>query len=366
MSPRTFQPSRLGLARKLRGITQKDLAERVEVTPAAVSQYESGAHAPSAETVERLAMVLKCLPEFFFRPFEFDDDVPAFFRSLRRAPKGEQQRARSFAIIMGEVSHMLDVDVALPEVQIPTAFIGGDSEAADIEAAAKRVRELWSVEPGPIANVVRLLEAHGATVVAVGDFDPRLDAFSLWAGSRPVVVLCSDKGVPKRRRFDAAHELGHLVLHRHARTTSPLLERQAHRFAAALLMPEDEIESWLPRRANQIEILRQASEIWGVSMQALLFRARTVGTLSEASFSRAMRRLSVMGWRTDEPVESGPAETPVVLSLAVQALHAGGGSLHGLAAHLGVPYGRLCRMIAVPEERALEPQGRLLELRAAS
>jgi Zn-dependent peptidase ImmA (M78 family)/transcriptional regulator with XRE-family HTH domain len=365
MSSRPFEPARLRLARRLRGITQKGLAGDIAVTPAAISQYESGAHSPSPEVVERLVVALKVLPDFFYRPLDVDDEQPAFFRSLRRAPKREQERARSYALVLAEVAELLDFDVELPAVDIPRFPVSADVSGADVEVVAARVRAHWAVEPGPLAHVVRLLESHGAMVVAVGEFDARLDAFSLWVARRPIVVLCSDKGVPKRRRFDAAHELGHLVLHQQARPGDADLERQAHRFAAALLMPAAEIERWLPRRANQIELVKQASEVWGVSMQALLYRARTLGTLSEASYTRAMRKMAALGWRTDELVEAGPEEVPSVLGAAVDALRACGGSTQRLASQLGVPHGRLCRMVAVPEERHQQPQARVLSLPVA-
>ncbi len=349
----------------MRGITQKRLAEELGVTPAAVSQYESGVHAPSADVVERLVVSLRFLPAFFYRPLEVDDEAPAFFRSLRRAPQRERDRARSYALVLGEVAGLLDRDVELPAVDVPAIRLAPDAPSASVEAAAEHVRCRWRVEPGPIAHVVRLLEAHGAVVVAVGQFDSRLDAFSIWVAERPVVVLCSDKGVPKRRRFDAAHELGHLILHPQAKSGDATLERQAHRFASALLMPAQEIEPWLPRRANQIEVVRRASETWGVSMQALLYRARTLGTMNETSYTRAVRRMNALGWRTDEPVEAGPEEAPSVLGAAVDALRAAGGSTQALASQLGVPHGRLCRMVAVPEERDLEPHARVVPLRDA-
>lgn len=349
----------------MRGITQKRLAEELGVTPAAVSQYESGAHAPSAEVVERLVVSLRFLSTFFYRPLEVDAEMPAFFRSLRNAPKRERDRARSYALMLGEVAGLLDCDVELPAVNLPAIRLAPDAPGPAVEAAAEQLRRHWGVEPGPVAHVVRLLEAHGAVVVAVGEFDPRLDAFSLWVAERPVVVLCSDKGVPKRRRFDAAHELGHLVLHVQAKSGDAALERQAHRFASALLMPAEEIEPWLPRRANQIEVVRRASETWGVSMQALLYRARTLGTMNETSYTRAIRRMNARGWRTDEPIEAGPEEAPSVLGAAVEALRAGGSSTQALASQLGVPHGRLCRMVAVPEERKLEPHARVMQLRDA-
>ena len=167
--------------------------------------------------------------------------------------------------------------------------------------------------------MVRLLEAGGVITAAVGTFG-RVDAFSLRTSTRPVVVLCADRGAAARRRFDAAHELGHLLMHEIPLTANKVQEDQAQRFAAALLMPAGQIDPWLPRRSNELSILEEGSRTWGVSMQALLFRARILGAISEASYRRTQRRMSAAGWRTREPVELGPAEAPELLARAVLTL----------------------------------------------
>jgi Zn-dependent peptidase ImmA (M78 family)/DNA-binding XRE family transcriptional regulator len=358
---RVFQGARLRLARRLRAMRQNELATKVELTPAAISQYEKGTHEPSPEVVERLAMVLTCLPDFFYRPLLVPDSSSAFFRSLRSTPQAERDRAHSYALVLAEIAELLDEDVELPVPRVPRDLRAAPTDSMElIEARAAEVRRRFGIESGAVPHVVNLLEANGVVVSAVGDFDHRLDAFSMWVGARPVAILCSAKGVAKRRRFDAAHELAHLVLHGQPDDDGAWQEPQAHRFAAALLMPADEIEPWLPRRSNQLELLEEGSETWGVSMQALLYRARVLGTLSDSSFTRAMRQMSAYGWRTDEPVEDGPEEAPVVLSAAVESLLASGGSIQGLAVRLGMPKGRLCRMVAVPEERATEPRGTLV------
>jgi len=86
-------------------------------------------------------------------------------------------------------------------------------------------------------DVVRLLETRGAIVAAVAASDPRLDAFWVRTHHRPLVVLCSDAGKAARRRFDAAHELGHLLMHQRSLEANAKQDVQAHRFAASLLMP---------------------------------------------------------------------------------------------------------------------------------
>jgi Zn-dependent peptidase ImmA (M78 family) len=125
-----------------------------------------------------------------------------------------------------------------------------------------------------------------------------------------------------------------------------------------------EIDPWLPRRSNELELLEEASRTWGVSMQALLFRARTRGTLSEDAYRRAMRRMSAAGWRTREPVDIGPAEAPELLRRAVEMLPSAGSSLEKIAAEFGVPAARLARMLSVPEERDDADGGEVVQLRA--
>jgi Zn-dependent peptidase ImmA (M78 family)/DNA-binding XRE family transcriptional regulator len=366
MPPRVFQPARLRLARMLRGLRQNALAGEVEVTAAAISQYESGAAVPSAETLERLAVRLGCSPEFFGRPWRPVTVGEPFFRSRRNTPQHERDRAEAFASVLAEIAALLEQHVEFPlsrfDARLP---LDDDTPLDHVERAAGELRAAWRIPSGPVPNVVRLLETRGAIVAAVGAWDPRMDAFSVRTHGRPVVVLCSDAGNAARRRFDAAHELGHLLMHDRPLEANSKQEQQAHRFAASLLMPAEEILPWLPRRSNDLELLEDGSRTWGVSMQALLFRARTLCTLSEDAYRRAMQRMSARGWRTREPVEFGPAEAPELLRRAAAMLPAAGTSLSRIAAEFGVPTARLARMLSVPEEQEEAHTGQVVELRAS-
>ncbi len=359
---RVFQPARLRDARRLRGMLQNGLAEALDITPAAISQYEAGASRPSPKVIERMAIALGCAPDWFYRP-PLGPAGRAFFRSLRAVPQRERARAEVYALSLGEVFSLIEELVELPVSRFSSPRgLGPLAGRDEIEHAATRLRATWGVPPGPVANVVRLLEASGAVVAAVGAFDPMLDAFSVWpTPSRPVVVLCSEHGAAARRRFDAAHELGHLILHSDA-TNEQWQEQQAHRFAASLLMPADEVEPWLPRRSNDIALLQEGSRTWGVSMQALLYRGRELGSLSEPAYQRAMRRISVAGWRSNEPVALGPAETPTLLHKAIEAYVESGHPIGSLAERFGVPEGRLLRMLSLPEDRAAMPPGQVIRL----
>jgi Zn-dependent peptidase ImmA (M78 family) len=187
--------------------------------------------------------------------------------------------------------------------------------------------------------MVRLLENNGILVV----FSPRqsaaVDAYSFDSHLRPVVVLNPLKRDYYRQRFDVAHELGHLVMHGDAEPGSRDVEEQAHRFASEFLMPAAEIADQLPTSINgrAWQVLARLKEEWGVSIQALLFRARFLGRLSEVSYRNAMATLSARGWRRDEPGLVEVVEQPSLLSGAVELLTAEGINDEQLLAQCRVP-----------------------------
>lgn len=176
---------------------------------------------------------------------------------------------------------------------------------------------------GPVSNVARLLEKHGVVVARLRATNSRIDAFSRWFEKRPVVVLWDSKDDKGRSRFDAGHELGHLVMHHEPEPGDRLQEIQAQTFSAALLMPAEAVVADLPRRLSRPEhwdSLFCARRRWGVSAAALLYRARELGVLSDASFRRAMTRLSKMGMRHTDGSTLGAPEEPILLRKAVEAV----------------------------------------------
>jgi Zn-dependent peptidase ImmA (M78 family)/transcriptional regulator with XRE-family HTH domain len=362
---RPLAPDRLVLARHLRRMTQQALAEELCISASAVSQFESGATTPAHDTVERLSMILKVSPSFLGRPLEIRPMSQPFFRALSRTPAAERDRAASYALLLSEIGEMLDRYIEMPPICIDQLMRADETTSDDeIEEAAVRARVTWRVPAGPVADVVNLAEARGVLVAAVGDFDGGMDAFSMRTSKRPVVVLCTGKGVAARRRFDMAHELGHMVLHDDRLTDQRRQEEQAHRFASALLMPADEIRPFLPRRPNDLASLEDTSKTWGVSMQAALYRAKHLGVLSQEHYTQAMRRLSAAGWRTREPIEIGPPERPRLLARAIATLPQAGTSLGQIAEAFGMPEGRLARMLALPEDHQ-DARANVVDIRAA-
>jgi Zn-dependent peptidase ImmA (M78 family) len=161
-----------------------------------------------------------------------------------------------------------------------------------------------------VPDVAEVLERHGILLIRLPLDTADVDAFSLPFPDQPVVVLGADKNDRARSRFDAAHELGHLVVHGDQIWGVKEVERQAHAFAAAFLMPAEDIFDELPDRADW-PVLFELKQKWQVA--ALLMRARTLGRMSPNNYLTAVKAASARGWRRVEPVPLGKPEHPTCL-----------------------------------------------------
>jgi Zn-dependent peptidase ImmA (M78 family)/transcriptional regulator with XRE-family HTH domain len=331
-----FDGQRLTLARESNGLLKSDLARLVEVTPAAIGQFESGISKPSAATLAQLSMVLRFPVEFFAftgerHPRPTIDGT--FFRSLRSARQTERQKAVAHAALVWEVVRRIEDLVELPALDLPNDLHVSDKTSLDeIETIAEEVRKRWALNDGPVPHVVRHIELHGIVVTRYLVGSERVDAFSAPFAERPIIVLGDDKGQFDRSRLDAAHELGHLVMHADPQPGDRTLENQAQRFAAAFLLPRDAIFEQLPSGPVNWMQMVTLKRYWGVSVQALLYRARTLGTLDETSYENAMKTMSRRGWRKNEPGYLGPPEQPTLLTKALEALSTTGFNLTDLSA----------------------------------
>lgn len=328
---RVFDPARLTQARCLAGLTKAALAAQVGVTPAAVSQWEARTTPPRPDHLLKLAEILDVPVGFFAlgRPHARLDAAAAHFRSLRSTRASQRAKAVAFVEQVWELAYALEQRIQLPTIDLPgfDTHVVADDVPDDPVAAAQLLRRRWNLGHGRIAHLVRTLETRGIVVTTVpfaGDETARIDAFSTSHLPRPLVVLTPDRANDVfRHRFTAAHELGHLVLHRNATAGDPRHEHEANVFAAEFLTPAATIADLLPIRVD-FHKLDELSRAWGVSIKSLIYRSRELGVISDASARRAYQRLNSLtgvGLFAPEPVTSYPGETASLLSKAFDLAH---------------------------------------------
>jgi Zn-dependent peptidase ImmA (M78 family)/transcriptional regulator with XRE-family HTH domain len=326
-------PRRVRAARELRGLAQREVVEQMDqpISAGALSQIESGKTRPSASTLAQLAQVLDVPVGFFTSQWPTtgsqDDEPVTFFRDLRSTPVRDRKRAAASALLLSDLLIAIQTYVRFPDVDLPHHPIDRLASVDQIENAAARARRAWNLGDNPIPNVVRELERHGVPVARLRIGTHAIDSFTCEYGTRPIVLLTDDKTDNYvRSRFDAAHELGHLVMHDGAEPGTKMVEAQAQQFASAFLLPLQVAEADLPRRLDGSGWARLADlkRRWGISMAALLFRAKSLRLIGDETYRNAVILMSNRGWRTLEPGdrEMGPPESPLLIERALTQVEA--------------------------------------------
>lgn len=325
----TFNPARLTLARKRRGLTMTKLAELIDVEPRSVSAYEKGEFGPDEERLRVLAKKLR-FPEQFFLQGDFDEPTPdgASFRALSKMTAGQRDTALGSGAIALMLNDWIEARFDLPIARLPDL-----SREGGPEAAAEALRHSWGLGELSIKNVVHLLESKGIRVFSLAVDAMEVDAFSMWRKNTPFVFLNTKKS-SEHSRFDAAHELGHLVLHRHGSPQGQEAEREANAFASAFLMPRGTVLAKAPRLPTLDHLVRLKKQ-WNVSVAALTYRLHAVGALSEWHYRSLYIEISSRGYRKKEPQES-PRETSQLLAKVFDAMRNESVSKGDIAADLCV------------------------------
>lgn len=334
----SLTPSRLMLARKRRGLTLVQLAEATGVSVRSLSGYENGKQLPTQDVLRRLAASL-AVPTGFLQASDVDEiPVDAIsFRALSKLTAGQRDMARAAGRIALMLAEWIEQRFELPEADVPSL------PKLDPETAAEVVRARWGLGVAPVGNLVRLLEAHGVRVFSLAADCALVDAFSFGWHQTPYVLLNTTKS-GERGRFDAAHELGHLVLHsEHRLPHGPDAEQEANRFAAAFLMPRASVLAHGLANATSDRILA-AKQAWRVAAMALTHRLHELELLTEWGYRTACVDLSRRGYRTGEP--GGIArETSQLLEKVFRSLRAEGASPADVARDLHLTTAELNRYV---------------------
>lgn len=332
----SFNHKRLELARRRRGLTKVELAETTGISVRMLTGYESGRSDPGPLYLGRLADALHFPVKFFCGP---DLDEPpvdgSSFRALSTLPARQRDQTLGAGAIALALSDWIGERFALPEPAVPRY------QGIDPETAAMAVRGEWGLGERPIKNIIHLLEAHGVRVFSLVEECTAMDAFSFWRGDIPYVCLNTRK-TTERSRMDAAHELGHLVLHRGG-GRSRKNEQDADLFGAAFLMPRGSMLATAPRGGSLAAIVR-AKRRWGVSAANYTHRMYGLKLLTEWQYRSLFIEMGKYGYRKGEP-DGMPAETSQVFTKVFKSLLEEGVTKRQVAEELAIYPDELNRAI---------------------
>ena len=309
----------LRMCRQFFGLSQAELGERIGLSRQYINQLEFGDKTPSDLTLRALAAALEVDPSYLSHEIkqEIREDH-THFRKLKTTPKWLINQVLAHGTLFDEFVDFIEEHLELPPVNFPNIEI---SNSEEIEKAAEQCRIYWNLTADqPIKNLTRVVENAGSVVVTFEGVSAKLDALSMHHG-RPIIVRSDTKTSPTRIRFDIAHELGHIVMHKGVVTGDHKTESQADRFAGAFLLPRRALfqEYKKSNRINWKSLVR-IKQRWNISLQAIIRRAYELSLIDAAQYKWAMIHLSKSGQRKQEPFEPDYAESGELLRIAMKAL----------------------------------------------
>jgi Zn-dependent peptidase ImmA (M78 family)/DNA-binding XRE family transcriptional regulator len=299
-------------------LKKAELAAKVDVTPRSITAYETGEFPPEPERLKQIASALRFPEEFFYEEDAIEplDSEAVSFRAMTKMSATLKNVALGAGAIAVQLNSWIEKKFELPRPDLPE--LGRDIGP---EAAAEALRKHWGLGEHPVRNMVHLLEAKGVRVFSLAIDAKEVDAFSLWWNGTPFVFLNTLKSA-EHSRFDAAHELGHLIMHRHGQPHGLEAEKEANAFASAFLMPAKSVLA-TRLRFPTLDLLIKTKKNWAVSVAALNYRLHSLGLTTEWTNRNLCIQLSQAGYRTNEP-NSIARETSLLLEKVFEALRADG------------------------------------------
>lgn len=309
---KVFQNDRFLQALSICGVKRNNLSLYCDISLSAITSYVKGDRKPTFEVVNRISEYLKVNEMFFYtlKPKLFIRNVA--FRKSKITPKENVIQANELANNLTEIkNNIIDKYVDIPKINLPIfdyqiSLNENNINKEEIENIAIKTREFWKLNNAPISNMIKLCESNGIFVFKFEKTDnltSKIDAFSWWSDEKPMIFLTKNK-TAVRSRFDIAHELGHLILHKNINIDEldnekqKIIEKEADYFAGCFLLPSKSlIQEYI---CNNLQALFVLKRRWKISVQAIATRLKDLNLIDDNQNQYIYKQLSLNHYRQEE------------------------------------------------------------------
>jgi transcriptional regulator with XRE-family HTH domain/Zn-dependent peptidase ImmA (M78 family) len=259
---------RIAQRRRELNLNQTQLAEKAGLRPAAINQYESGERRPSYEALIKLAGALKVSTDYLIGSSEAgeltsDPTIKAIIKTMQCLTEEKRVKILNFAYFLINQSLSLEAPVFDDAGEYADYLLSQTGQSA------------------PPVDIQLIAESLGIKIIETSGLEHEGILFKAPEGS--IILLDEKSGSEIRKRFTIAHLLGHHIIPWHLKSaffcrrhgtsslkTEDVMEMEANRFAAALLMPKLHLEKEILEKRPSLEQLEQlAHKKYRVSLFAL-------------------------------------------------------------------------------------------------
>ena len=278
-----------------RNLSLQQLANLAGLSKPTIQQYEDGVITPSNKSLKAVAEGLRVDIWNFFESEEMNLELSEFRHGEKLLDSDEEKRKIYDLVVDYSQSYLELENILGTEVEFdnPVADLLIQSYQ-DVEKAVLKIRKKWKLANIAIDDICTLLESKGFKIIT---FDRQTESPGICgfmkSGHRniPVIVLNTNHEHTReitRKRFTLMHESAHLILKFCESVSKELEEKLCNRFASAFLMPAEPILEYLGKdRTNiSLEELKDLKETYGMSVQAIIYRANSTGLINDQVCAR--------------------------------------------------------------------------------
>jgi Zn-dependent peptidase ImmA (M78 family)/DNA-binding XRE family transcriptional regulator len=283
---------RLKQARIMRGLSMDSLCEKANniVSKQAISKYESGKMMPDSTTLIALSNALSVGIDYFFRPITVSIDNIEF----RKKSKLSLRQIDSIKeIVKDKLERYFEIE-AINNIASDCALSYDNviiQDEKDVFPIVERIKQDWQLGEDGINNLIEILEENGIKVIEI-DATNGFDGLSGFVnGEKPVIVLNASFS-SERKRFTALHELGHLMLKFDVAVPQKEIENLCNLFASEMLISKDIFIRKIGTNRSDISLseLSDIQEQFGISIDALMYKARVLNIITENRYVTYFRK----------------------------------------------------------------------------
>jgi Zn-dependent peptidase ImmA (M78 family) len=290
-----INPEVLKWAIKESGYSEKELVDKLQITQELFSTWIHGTKKPSITEFKKLSSALKRPTATFFLPSPPESILPKVdyrhsIKEVREKPNPQEILKLREVVRIQKILSWIQLELGKEKIKLEKVNI---SEAPDI--VASKIRNELGLNITIAIDAKNSSQAYqhwrnslyenGIFVFQVQMGTRSSRGFSIWDDYAPIIAVNTAWNT-EAKIFTVFHELGHLLTRKNSicvnlsqQTLSKKddpEEKWCEYFAAAILLPWDEVKSHLSKKFNRkneskiedIEIVRSISTHFKVSMRA--------------------------------------------------------------------------------------------------
>lgn len=300
-----LNPSRIQLARNLRGILQGELSVLLgHTTQAIISNLETEKSEFTYEHAESIAKVLNLPISFFYKKKNFTRLSKFYYRKRNAFPASKLIPLESKIEVIRSLYTELLKSVEFKTAQLPAIRVN-EKNKPDLIAATLRL--FLNLGEDPITNLIGLVEKLGIAIIFIDVDSDKFSGMTLQTDTNQSLIVVNKNMPNDHKRFTVAHELAHLIMHIPFSEEADfyegfddlsVIEKEADLFAGAFLIPTHmakyQFKNLTYSKLTDLKIY------WKASKQCIIYRAKDTGAITPTKFKSLFIELSRFGERKNE------------------------------------------------------------------